>query len=54
MKLLKDLCDNVEQPKYKFGRQNLPISEMIFSSALKVYSTFSLRRFMNNVKITKK
>ena len=53
MKLLKDLSDNVEQPEYKFGRPNLPISEMIFSSALKAYSTFSLRRFMSDVKIAK-
>jgi transposase len=51
MKLLKDLCENVEQPKYKFGRPTLPISEMLFASALKVYSTFSLRRFMSDMKI---
>ena len=44
MKLLKDLCSFVEQPAYKFGRPTLPISDMIFASALKVYSTFSLRR----------
>lgn len=53
MKLLKDLCENVEQPKYKFGRPTLPISEMLFASALKVYSTFSLRRFMSDMKIAK-
>jgi len=51
MKLLKDLADNVEQPEYKFGRPTLPISDMLFASALKVYSTFSLRRFMSDVKI---
>lgn len=51
MKLLRDLCDNIEQPKYKFGRPTLPISEMLFASALKVYSTFSLRRFMSDMKI---
>ena len=51
MKLLKDLCGNVEQPAYTFGRPTLPISDMIFTSALKVYSTFSLRRFMSDVKI---
>lgn len=53
LKLLKDLCNFVEQPNYKFGRPKLPLSEMIFSSALKVYSTFSLRRFMSDVKIAK-
>jgi transposase len=51
MKLLKDLSENVEQPTYKFGRPTLPISDMLFASALKVYSTFSLRRFMSDVKI---
>ena len=53
MKLLKDLCENVEQPEYKFGRPKLPISDMLFASALKIYSTFSLRRFMSDVKIAK-
>lgn len=53
MKLLRDLCGYVEQPEYKFGRPKLPLSDMIFSSALKIYSTFSLRRFMSDVKIAK-
>ncbi|MFH1801509.1 MAG: transposase [archaeon] len=53
MKLLKDLCGNIEQPEYKFGRPTLPISDMLFASALKVYSTFSLRRFISDFKIAK-
>ncbi|MBU0907855.1 MAG: transposase [Nanoarchaeota archaeon] len=53
MKLLKDLCGGVEQPAYEFGRPQLPIGDMIFASALKVYSTFSLRRFMSDLKIAK-
>jgi len=53
MKLLRDLSDTIQQPNYKFGRPTLPISDMIFSSALKIYSTFSLRRFMSDVKIAK-
>jgi hypothetical protein len=53
MRLLKELCDNIEQPEYKFGRPTLPISNMLFASALKVYSTFSLRRFMSDFKIAK-
>jgi len=53
LKLLKDLCDFVENPEYKFGRPKLTYSDLIFSSALKVYSTFSLRRFMSDVKIAK-
>jgi len=53
MRLLKDLCGNINQPEYKFGRPSLPISDMLFASALKVYSTFSLRRFMCDFKIAK-
>jgi len=53
MKLLRDLCDNIEQPEYKFGRPKFPISDILFASALKVYSTFSLRRFMSDIKIAK-
>jgi len=52
-KLLKDICCSVEQPEYKFGRPKIPISYMIFSSALKVYSTFSLRRFISDLKIAR-
>lgn len=53
MKLLKDLCSNIEQPIYKFGRPTLPISDMLFASTLKVYTTFSLRRFISDFKIAK-
>jgi len=53
MKLLRDLCDNIEQPTYKFGRPRVPLSDMVFASALKIYSTFSLRRFMSDLKIAK-
>lgn len=53
MKLLNDLCKNVEQPKYNFGRPKIPLSDLVFSSVLKVYSTFSLRRFMSDIQIAK-
>lgn len=45
-KMLFDVCQEIEEPVYEFGRPMMPIRDMIFSSALKVYSTFSLRRFM--------
>ena len=50
MQLLSDLCKNIEQQKYEFGRPKIPLADMIFSSTLKVYSTFSLRRFMGFMK----
>jgi len=53
MKLLKDLCENIEQPAYKFGRPTIPFSDMLFGSVMKVYTGFSLRRFMSDMKIAK-
>lgn len=53
MRLLKDLTGFVEQPDYKFGRPKLPISELTFNAVMKVYSTFSLRRFMSDSKIAR-
>ncbi|MBN1468545.1 MAG: IS5 family transposase [Fusobacteriaceae bacterium] len=53
MKLLSDLCCNVEQPVYKFGRPTLPFSDMLFGSIMKVYTGFSYRRFMSDMKIAK-
>jgi transposase len=53
MQLLASLCKSVKQPKYKFGRPTKPMADMVFCSALKVYSTFSLRRFMSLMKIAK-
>ena len=53
MKMLRELSDFSEQPEYKFGRPSLPLSELIFASAMKVYSTFSLRRFMSDIKIAR-
>ena len=53
MKLLRNLCDTIEQPTYKFGRPTIPLSDMIFNSSMKIYTTFSLRRFMSDIKIAK-
>ena len=49
MELLSDLTNMIEPPSYSFGRPSLPINDMIFASAMKVYSTFSLRRFMGDI-----
>jgi len=53
MRLLKDLCENIEQPAYKFGRPTLPFADMLFGFVMKVYTGFSLRRFMSDMKIAK-
>ena len=43
MKLLHDLTDDISEP-YVFGRPSLDLGEMVFCSALKVYSMLSSRR----------
>ncbi len=49
MRLLYDLCQTIPQPEYIFGRPRLPLSDMVFCAALKVYSTVSGRRFMTDL-----
>lgn len=44
--LLAALCQGVKEPVQTFGRPRLPLADMIFSAAFKVYSTVSTRRFM--------
>jgi len=53
MKLLSDMCGEIGSKPYVFGRPKLPISDMVFASALKVYSTFSLRRFVSLMRTAK-
>jgi transposase len=44
--LLHDLCRGVEEPPQpKTGRPRTPMADMVFAVALKVYTTFSSRRF---------
>src|SRR4030042_3608779 len=50
VKLLADLCKGVEQPAQTNGRPRLPLAEMIFASAFKVYTGFSSRRFTSDLR----
>ena len=45
MVLLADLCSNIPQPEYSFGRPRLSLADMVYTGATKVYSGFSARRF---------
>ena len=45
MVLLADLCSGISQPEYGFGRPRLPLADMVYTGAVKVYSGFSARRF---------
>ncbi len=53
MELLFGILDSIDEPAYDFGRPKMPLHDMIFASALKVYSQFSLRRFMTDLKFAK-
>jgi transposase/predicted nucleic acid-binding Zn finger protein len=48
--LLRELCNGVGEPSQKNGRPRLPLDEMIFATAFKVYSTVSQRRFMSDLR----
>lgn len=49
--LLNQLCQGVGSPaQYGAGRRRLPLEDMIFAMAFKVYSTFSGRRFMTDLR----
>jgi transposase len=53
MELLQDLCQEVSEPVYTFGRPKASIRDLLFASALKVYSQFSLRRFKTDLQVAK-
>ena len=48
--LLRSLCDTVEQPVYNFGRPCLPVSDVIYGMAYKVYSGMSGRRAKSRIR----
>jgi transposase len=48
--LLHQLCSGVGEPAQHRGRPRLPLEDMIFAMAFKVYSTVSGRRFMTDMR----
>jgi len=49
VRLLADLCHTVQQPTQATGRPRLPLSDMVFATAYKVYTGFSTRRFSTDM-----
>jgi transposase len=50
-RLLADLCRTIADPeadKPRRGRRPIPLGDAVFAATLKVYSTFSARRFMSD------
>jgi len=50
VELLAELCKGIEEPEQKMGRPRLPLSDVIFASTFKVYSSVSGRRFMSDLR----
>jgi transposase len=48
--LLRSLCQTVVEQKQIKGRRRLPLGDMIYAATFKVYSTFSSRRFMTDLR----
>ncbi|HEY6351904.1 MAG TPA: SWIM zinc finger family protein [Candidatus Angelobacter sp.] len=49
--LLRDLCAGVQEPiVQRRGRPSIPLSDAIFAATFKVYSCFSGRRFMSDLR----
>jgi transposase len=51
--LLKDLCSNIPQPEYQFGRPRLPLADVVFGLVYKSYSLMSGRRFASDLAYAK-
>ena len=50
MVLLADLCAGVPQLEHTLGRPRLPLGDMVYTGAMKVYTGFSARRFDSDVR----
>src|SRR5580704_2459434 len=48
--LLADLCSGMVSPPSRTGRPRLPLSDALFATTFKVYSTVSQRRFMSDLR----
>jgi len=51
--LLYELCRTIPEPEQYRGRPRLSLADIIFSSAFKIYSTLSARRFMSDLRDAK-
>ena len=47
--LLAGLCDGIEQPAQKMGRPRMPLRDVVYGSALKVFGTMSGRRSSTDI-----
>jgi len=50
LRLLCALCLGIAEPEQSRGRTHLPIRDVLFCMALRVYTTLSCRRFMTDLR----
>ena len=50
LRLLYALCLGIAEPEQPRGRNRLPIRDILFCMAYRVYSTLSCRRFMTDLR----
>lgn len=48
--LLRSLCDGIEEPVQKMGRPRMPLRDVTFAAAMKVFGTMSGRRSTTDIK----
>ena len=48
--LLRDLCNGIPQPEYRFGRPRLSLADVVFGLVYKSYTMMSGRRFMTDLR----
>ncbi len=48
--LLRELCDTIPQPPQLRGRPRMPLADMVYAMATKVYANRSTRRAMSNIR----
>lgn len=48
--LLNDLCSGIEEPPQENGRPRIPLSDLVFAAATKVYVGFSGRRASSDIR----
>lgn len=53
MDILADMLQEIEEPEQAMGRPRLTRRDLLFASTLKVYTQFSLRRFMSDLVFAK-
>ena len=49
LRLLHELCRGIQEPEQTKGRPRLPLADMVFAAAFKVYGGFSGRRFASDL-----